>query len=96
MEMEELKFSCPKCSGQRLEEVTKGVTVYHQINTIHYSEETGIALDYSEDDGEDGYVHSFQCMACGYTLEDKDGFVIKDYNALVKWLRHPTDYLETV
>jgi hypothetical protein len=91
-----LTFTCPKCNGKRLEEKQVATTVYNTIKSITNADD-GISIEWEgETDHEDGHIDRFQCNDCGYHLEDKDGFVVKDYEGLLEWLKNPADYLETV
>lgn len=92
---EYLKFTCPKCGKNDLEEVMVGVTVFNSIKTISYDEH-GELIDWGDCDHEDGSIDRFQCEECGYTIEDKDGMLIRHYDELIEWLKNPVDYLEVV
>jgi hypothetical protein len=72
-----------------------GVTVFNNMEKI-FDTEYGEKIEWGDCDHEDGYIDRFQCNECGYHLEDKDGFVVKDYEGLLEWLKNPTDYLEVV
>lgn len=61
--MSKLRFTCPACDGNALEEVMEGVTVTSQISDIHYDEEDG--LEYREQLNEGGRVVRYQCADCG-------------------------------
>ena len=73
-----------------------GVTVYNTINSIHCGAESGVGIDWGDDDYEDGRIDRFQCLGCNYTLEDKNGMLIRSYETLVEWLKDPFDWMQTL
>ena len=81
-----LNFICPQCGETQLEEITVGVTVLNSIKAVCYNED-GINLDWGDSDYEDGRIERFQCEECGFMLEDNDGFLVKNYEGLVAWLK---------
>lgn len=89
-----VKFECPKCECDVLEEVMRNVT---QSSTITDAED-GI-LDYGNISTDGGEVDRYQCVHCGHVIhgcEDKTltlaqmqsvGGVIDDPDELVSWLK---------
>lgn len=75
-----IKFQCPSCGCDRLECVEDGP----------YSSE----IEEIEEEGDfefgpiqaAGFVDRFQCVNCGYILENKDG-VITDNLEVVEWCK---------
>lgn len=81
-----LKFICPECEGNLLEEVMQGVTVFNTLDTIAYNE-FGESIKWGDCDHEDGHIARFQCNACGYILEKSTGAFVRDYDDLIEWLK---------
>jgi len=79
-----LKFTCPKCEDHRLEEIMSDVTVASEIAYIDPEGDH----NYGEQTNMDGNIECYQCINCGYVLEEK-GVAVNDCQDLTKWiLRH--------
>jgi rubredoxin len=81
-----LKFICPECGCTLLEEVMEGVTVFNNMDSLAYNEH-GECIKWGDTSHEDGSIARFQCNECGFMLEDDDGFLVKDYEGLIEWLK---------
>lgn len=82
----EIKFKCPKCGCEHLEEVLSNVTQYSIIDVI---DDDG-AIDYRDKgmsyDG--GEVNRYQCNECGFTVgEDETNGEVNTPEELVKWIK---------
>jgi transcription elongation factor Elf1 len=83
-ETKTLKFKCPACGCEKLEEVLVGV---RQLSLITAIDESG-AIDYDPNgvNAEEGEVSNYQCFNCGEHLQDESG-VVNDPDILVEWLK---------
>jgi hypothetical protein len=77
-----LKFKCPACDSNELEEVMTNVTQYSSISIIEEGENGVVAIDYANNNCEDGEVDHYQCMGCGYILTG-----VHDEIDLAEWLK---------
>lgn len=64
-----LKFKCPKCGGEKLQERLYCDTMLTDIEKVT---EDGIAYGNSIGDGEI-YNVEYECKKCGYVLENVNG-----------------------
>ena len=78
-----LKFKCPKCNHNQLEEVMIDVV---QSSTIDNIDEEGY-VDYEHTSSEGGEVDRYQCAKCGYVLKNEIGGKIDTPEELVEWLK---------
>jgi hypothetical protein len=86
-----LKFKCPQCGGDILEEQMINCTQDTIIIAIH---ESG-AVDYGDYSVDLGDVERYICTGCGYGLvEDPsendpfaDAYAVSTNSGLVKWLK---------
>ena len=82
-----LKFTCPGCKGNRLEEVMENVTVSSEVTNIDDEGDH----DYGIQTNENGELSHFQCVKCGYILEIKDGEgndrSVTEPDELAEWIR---------
>lgn len=60
-----LKFKCPECGGDKLEEVVYDALVHLPVERIENEYE--ISYDYPEI--QDGRIDRYQCNCCGYIIE---------------------------
>ena len=81
-----LKFTCPECGKNRLEEVTVDVVQYSEITAI--DEETS-AVDYGGHNTDGGNVNCYQCLDCGYEIEfeDEEREEVNSSVLLVEWIK---------
>lgn len=87
--MENLKFKCPECEADRLEEVMTEVTVNTEITSIVVDsdgDEGDIDISYADQVNENGSVSHYQCYCCGYVLR-KENRPICEETELVDWLK---------
>jgi len=77
-----MKFTCPKCKTNRLEEVMVDVTVASQVTLIYDDGD----MDYGNQTNEGGEIDHYQCIECGCVLKDDNNEPVKDQLDLVKWL----------
>lgn len=59
--MSQLKFICPNCGDNKIEEIMTDAVVTSDINNIHESGD----IDYGESSHEGGFINHFQCRGCG-------------------------------
>ena len=62
-----LKFTCPKCKGDRLEFIETDCIVSTAITRLDIEGD----FDYGNPCVDDSYLDRFQCLTCGYILKDK-------------------------
>ena len=79
-----LKFKCPKCSSNRLEEVMGNCTVSSAIKEICSDGD----IEYGDQSTEYGEVDRYQCLECGFVLKDENGNKIDGVEKLVEWLNN--------
>ena len=80
-----VKFKCPICEGNCLEEVMINVTTTSFVNDI--SIEDGVVnCDYDNIGHEDGEVDRYQCSVCGFALKI-NGDTVNDLEGLAKWFK---------
>ncbi len=77
-----LKYKCPKCNHNQLEEVMINVV---QSSTISDIDSEGY-IDYELSSTEGGEVDRYQCSQCGYVLKNELGGTIDNPEELVEWL----------
>jgi len=80
-----MKFVCPDCGKEVLEEVMDGVVVYSSITSI--SECGDHEYDTKHRVYENGDSVHYQCMNCGFILKTKNGEDICTCEDLVSWLK---------
>ena len=82
--MAKLQFTCPNCGKHELGSVEQVILTY-PIITINDNGD----FDYDTDNptAGDGQVLSYQCMNCGYELENEQGNAIQDCESAVEWLK---------
>ena len=77
-----MKFICPTCKSQRLEEVMTNVTVASQLTNISVTGDH----EYGEQTNEAGEVSQYQCMQCGFIVCNDSG-PITDTVELGRWVK---------
>ena len=78
-----LKFKCPSCGDTRLEEVCTDVV---QSSICTCISEEGID-EYGETSYDGGVLDRYQCLNCGYVINDDKGNKIECEEELVEWLK---------
>jgi predicted RNA-binding Zn-ribbon protein involved in translation (DUF1610 family) len=87
--MKSLRFKCPACKGERLEEIMDNVTLSTPVTGV-FDEGGTVTLDYGDAYTEYSDAVRFQCADCGHVLTDADGNPIKTVEGLAEWLKtHP-------
>lgn len=84
-----INFTCVHCSDHRIEEIMCDVTTATPITDIFDNGEAEYDLSKQSVDG--GVVDRFQCMGCGYIIENVKGdgtAPVTEYSALFTWLRN--------
>ena len=74
-----VEFKCPKCHGRKLECVMDG---------IHFCEVTEIDDGFDFEYGEyqsDAMVDRWQCLMCGYVIQDDNEENIINNEEVVEW-----------
>ncbi len=80
-----LTFTCPECGKHMLGSVEQTILTY-PITCIHENGD----LDYDTKNPDvtgDIQVLAYQCMDCGYELQDKKGNSITDWSMIAKWIK---------
>ena len=76
-----MKFKCPKCESNRLEEIADGATVSTEILDI----EDGGSINYGEPSVDEAYTDRYQCLNCGWVLPVSANHT-PDSEELFQWL----------
>lgn len=73
----EIKFQCPKCQSNKIEEIQVNVTVATEIYnvcehevSVHLGMDKHVDTDQGDQTNEGGHVDRYQCGECGYTIVD--------------------------
>ena len=82
--MKDLQFTCPKCNHHELGSVEQVIMTY-PITRI--PGDGDLDYDYDNPESGDGEVLAYQCMNCGYELEDEKGNPIVDCVQVVEWIK---------
>jgi len=77
-----MRFICPECKAQKLEQVMTGVIA--TVEVTHIDEDGD--HDYGIPTLDEGYVSRYQCSHCGFVLY-KDECEIADVLELVEWIK---------
>ena len=80
--MKTLKFVCPKCKHNVIEEIMENASISSNIKTLTedgatYAEDVSVA---------DGDVVCYQCGECGYILRDNDK-IITTIEEVIEWCK---------
>jgi hypothetical protein len=78
-----LKFECPKCGCDFLEEIMSDVIVNSAIMNLDSEGD----FDYGEQIRDGGVVERYQCEGCGWEVVDDFDCTIDDSLELVEWLK---------
>ena len=89
-----LRFKCPDCDHDVLEEVMVNVTVSSLIGEIRQYNPDYPDMTYLEQANDGGEIDRYQCPACGYVVKDggeagplaAGGVVIQGPRELIKWV----------
>lgn len=79
-----MRFTCPKCSHQVLEEIVCGATVTSEILDILIEEPEA---EYGKQDTESGDVERYQCAGCGFVIKNGESEEVFTLEGLVEWLK---------
>ncbi|MHB9071665.1 MAG: hypothetical protein ACYC54_15000 [Sedimentisphaerales bacterium] len=82
-EAKNLTFTCPKCKGNRLEVIETNAIVSSVIANL----DTDGDFDYENLNVDDSVVDRFQCIECGYVLQDENEEKITDNLEVIEWLK---------
>lgn len=79
-----LVFTCPECGAHQLGSVEQVLATYPITNIPKNGD-----LDYDHDNPTtgDGEVLAYQCMNCGYELQDEKGNTVVDCVDVPKWIK---------
>jgi rubredoxin len=78
-----LTFICPKCKGNRLEVIETNAIVSSVISNLDPDGD----FDYENLCVDDSIVDRFQCIECGYVLQDENEENITDNMEVIEWLK---------
>jgi len=78
-----LTFTCPDCNGTRLEVIETNAIVSSVIANLDKDGD----FDYENLNVDDSVVDRFQCIECGYVLQDENEEKITDNLEVVEWLK---------
>lgn len=78
----DIKFKCPLCNAvNKLEEVAQDALVYTPIVFL-----TDNGIDYGRPVIQEANVLGFECVSCGYFVQDEDGNIITEEEDLIEYL----------
>jgi len=66
-----MKFKCPECGDDRIEEVLLGVVQYTEVQNVT-DEDGNPSIKYGEHSLDAGEVSHFQCLHCGEHIADDE------------------------
>ena len=78
-------FKCPKCGCPIFEEILNGVTQSTTFQRVTCEEQI-TEPEYQNTSTEGGEISRYQCQACGFVLQNEQGHIINDTQALRQWL----------
>jgi len=82
-----MKFKCPHCGHERIEEVMFGCIYYSVIEDV-----TEDGIEYTgENIVSDGSVDHYQCVDCGEDLVFEDGTIVRDNDDLRVYLEEQAE-----
>ena len=76
-----MKFKCPSCKSNRLEEIADGAIVSTEILDI----EDGGSINYGVPSVDEAYTDRYQCLNCGWVLPVTAN-TTPDSEELFQWL----------
>jgi len=82
-EIKTLTFICPDCNGTRLEVIETNAIVSSVISNLDKDGD----FDYENLCVDDSVVDRFQCIECGYVLQDENEEKITDNMEVIEWLK---------
>jgi hypothetical protein len=82
--MDTLIFTCPECGKNELGSVEQ-VFLTYPITRI--PEDGDLDYDYDNPEAGDGDVLCYQCLNCGYELQDEAGNTITDCLKVPDWIQ---------
>ncbi len=79
----ELIFTCPKCGKHELGSVEQVIMTY-PITEINDED-----LEYDTDNptAGDSQILSYQCLHCGFELEDEQGNSFTEQSDVIEWIK---------
>ena len=84
--MIQIKFKCVYCGSTRgVEETQENVTESFDVRAISDEGKDGLAYGDMSSDG--GFTGGYFCSKCGNPLEDEEGGIITDPEALFEFLK---------
>ncbi len=84
--MKELKFTCPKCNHNELGSVEQVIMTY-PITEIN---DEDVVYDSDNPTAGDSQILSYQCLHCGFELEDEQGNSIVEQSDVIEWIKKNT------
>ncbi len=82
--MKELKFTCPKCNHNELGSVEQVIMTY-PITRI--PNDGDLNYDYDNPTAGDSQILSYQCLHCGFELEDEQGHSFTEQSDVIDWIK---------
>ncbi len=81
-----LNFTCPKCNHNELGSVEQVIMTY----PITEITDEDVVYDYDNPTAGDSQILSYQCLNCGYELEDEQGNSFVDQSDVIEWIKKNT------
>lgn len=82
----EIKFVCPACGGNSIDEVLSGVHQYSTVTNLGTSGGT-VAADYGAVSHEGGEVSEYRCAHCCTLLKLSPASKVENEAELLQWLQ---------
>ncbi len=84
--MKNYKFTCPKCSKHELGSVEQVIMAY----PITEITDDDLVYDSDNPTAGDSQILSYQCMNCGFELEDEQGNSFVEQSDVIEWIKKYT------
>ena len=84
--MKLLKFTCPKCGHTKLSSVDQVIMTYPVIAIT----DEDVVFDTDNPTAVDSQILSYQCMHCGFELEDEQGNSFTEQSDVIEWIKRNT------
>ena len=84
--MKQFKFTCPKCNHHELGSVEQVIMTY----PITEITDEDLNYDYDNPTAGDSNILSYQCLFCGFELEDEQGNSFVEQSDVIEWIKRDT------
>ena len=81
--MKNYKFTCPKCKHNELGSVEQVIMTY----SITEITDEDVVYDSDNPTAGDSQILSYQCLYCGFELEDEQGNSFVEQSDVIEWIK---------